>query len=314
MSTAPADAPLTVLWAGTDAAWTAWKAPLKSATCGLARVVREAPDPAAVDVILYAPTGPLKDFSPFVNARLVQSLWAGVERIVTNPTLTQPLARMVDPGLTRGMVEWCVGWTMRMHLGMDRYAQDGVWRNHVLPPLAPERNVTVLGAGELGGAVARAMVQVGFQTAVWSASGREVEGARTFGGDDTLGEALRRAEILIALLPDTPATRGLLDARRLALLPKGAHILNPGRGTLIDETALLGLLDRGVLGHAVLDVFAVEPLPATHPFWRHPRVTVTPHIAAETRAATAVMAVAENLRRLRDGRPLLHLVDRVRGY
>lgn len=313
MSTAPADT-LTVLWAGSEAAWTEWRAPLKSATCGLAKVVREVPDPAAVDVILYAPNGALKDFTPFVNARLVQSLWAGVERIVGNPTLTQPLARMVDPGLTRGMVEWCLGWALRMHLGMDRYAQDGVWRNHVLPPLAPERKVTVLGAGALGGAAARAMVQVGFDTAVWSASGREIEGTRALGGEESLTEALRRAEILIALLPDTAGTRGLLDARRLALLPKGANILNPGRGTLIDETALLGLLNRGVLGHAVLDVFAAEPLPAAHPFWRHPRVTVTPHIAAETRAATAVTMVADNLRRLREGQPLLHLVDRARGY
>lgn len=313
MSTAPADI-LTVLWAGSDAAWGAWKAPLKSATCGLARVVRDAPDPGPVDAILYAPNGPLKDFSPYVNAGLVQSLWAGVERIVGNPTLTQPLARMVDPGLTRGMVEWCLGWTMRMHLGMDRYAQDGVWRNHVLPPLAPERKVTILGAGELGGAVARAMVKVGFDVATWSASGRGVEGASALGGEDALAEALRRSEILIGLLPDTPATRGLLDARRLALLPQGAHVLNPGRGTLIDEAALLNALNRGDLGQAVLDVFATEPLPVTHPFWRHPGVIVTPHIAAETRAATAVTLVAENLRRLRDGQPLLHLVDRARGY
>lgn len=305
---------MTVLWAGSDAAWGDWKGPLKQATCGLARVLRDAPDPAAVDVILYAPNGPLKDFSPFVNARLVQSLWAGVERVVANPTLTQPLARMVDPGLTRGMVEWCLGWTLRLHLGMDRYAQDGVWRNHVLPPLAPERRVTVLGAGELGGAVARALVRVGFDMATWSASGRAVEGARSLGGEEALPEALRRAEILIALLPDTPATRGLLDARRLALLPRGAHLLNPGRGTLIDEAALLHLLDRGLLGQAVLDVFAAEPLPVTHPFWRHPRVTVTPHIAAETRPATAVTLVAENLRRLRTGEAPLHLVDRTRGY
>lgn len=314
MSTAPADTPLTVLWAGSDAAWGEWKGPLKSATCGLARVVREAADPAAVDAILYAPNGPLKDFSPFVSARLVQSLWAGVERIVGNPTLTQPLARMVDPGLTRGMVEWCLGWTLRMHLGMDRYAQDGVWRNHVLPPLAPERKVTVLGAGELGGAVASALVCVGFDVATWSASGRGVDGAQALGGEEALPEALRRAEILIALLPDTPGTRGLLDARRLTMLPRGAHLLNPGRGTLIDEMALLNQLNRGLLGHAVLDVFATEPLPVTHPFWRHPAVTVTPHIAAETRPETAVTLVAENLRRLRDGQPLLHLVDRTRGY
>ena len=305
---------MTVLWAGNDATWADWKAPLRSATCGLAKVVREAHDPASVDAILYAPNGTLKDFSPFVNVGLVQSLWAGVEKIVTNPTLTQPLARMVDPGLNRGMIEWCLGWTLRMHLGMDRYAQDGIWRNHVLPPLASERKVTVLGAGELGGAVAQALAAIGFDTATWSASGRGVEGVLALGGEDTLAEALRRAEILIGLLPDTAATRGLLDARRLALLPHGAHVLNPGRGTLIVEAALLAALDRGSLGQAVLDVFPVEPLPPVHPFWRHPRVTVTPHIAADTRAKTAVAVVAENLRRLRDGQPLLHLVDRSRGY
>jgi len=310
MSTAPAE--LTVLWAGRDADWPAWSGPLSAALQGLARLVREA-DPAEVDMILYAPGGPVTDFTPFRNLRLVQSLWAGVERVVRNPTLTQPLARMVDPGLTQGMVEWCLGWTLRMHLRMDCYAQDGVWRNDMIPPLAPERRVTVLGAGALGAAVARQMAAVGFDVAAWSASGRPVEGVRVLPGK-ALREALARAEILVTLLPDTPDTRGLLGAENLALLPKGAALLNPGRGTLIDEEALLAALNTGALGHAVLDVFATEPLPPAHPFWRHQRVTVTPHIAAETRPSTAAQMVAENLRRLRDGREVLHLVDRTRGY
>lgn len=305
-------AELTVLWAGRDAAWPVWEGPLTAALSGVARLVREA-DPAKVDAILYAPSGPVSDFSQFTNLRLVQSLWAGVERIVANPTLTQPLARMVDPGLAQGMAEWCLGWTLRMHLGMDRYAQDGVWRSDMIPPLAAERRVTVLGAGALGAAVARQLACVGFDVVCWSESGRPVEGLTVLPGA-ALPEALARAQTLIALLPDTAATRGLLDADNLARLPRGAVLLNPGRGSVIDEAALLGALRSRRLGHAVLDVFTTEPLPPPHPFWREPGVTVTPHIAADTRPATAALMVAENLRRLRDGRELLHLVDRARGY
>ncbi len=287
-------------------------APALRAACPEMELVQQA-DPAAVDAIIYAPGGPIHDLSPYVNAKLVQSLWAGVERIVTNPTLTQPLARMVDPGLAQGMAEYCTGWAMRAHLGMDRYRQDGEWRNPLIPPLASERRITILGMGELGRAVAVMLAQVGFRLTGYSASGRPVEGIEVFGGD-ALGAALERAEILLNLLPDTPATRNLLDAERLALLPRGAWIINPGRGTVLDDAALIDALDSGHLGHAVLDVFRTEPLPPDHPFWSHPGITVTPHIAADTRPQTAAPVVAENLRRAMSGRPVLHLVDRGRGY
>ena len=300
-----------VLFAARPHDWDEW-APALRAACPEMDLVREA-DPAAVDAIVYAPGGAIHDLSPYVNAKLVQSLWAGVERIVTNPTLTQPLARMVDPGLAQGMAEFCTGWAMRAHLGMDRYRQDGAWRNHLVPPLAPERRITILGMGELGRATAAMLGPIGFRLAGYSASGRPVEGVEVFGGAD-LAAALERAEILINLLPDTPATRNLLDAGRLALLPEGAWIVNPGRGTVLDDDALLAALDGGRPGHAVLDVFRAEPLPPDHPFWSHPRVTVTPHIAADTRPATAAPVVAENLRRAMSGRPVLHLVDRGRGY
>lgn len=300
------------LFAAPESSWPAWQGPLLSECEGVAEVVLAA-DPAEVDAIIYAPGGGLRDFTPFVRARLVQSLWAGVESIVTNPTLTQPLARMVDPGLALGMRDYCLGWALRLHLGMDAYAQDGVWRNEITPPLTRARRVTVLGMGELGRFVAQGLKAAGFDVAGWSASGRPVEGVAVFSGPD-LDKALARADLLICLLPDTPATRDLLDAARLALLPKGAAIINPGRGTLIVEAALLAALDAGALSHAVLDVFRTEPLPPGHPFWAHPGVTVTPHIAAETRPETAALLVGENLRRLRDGRPILHLVDRAAGY
>ena len=167
--------------------------------------------------------------------------------------------------------------------------------------------------GELGRAVAARLQGVGFPVTGWSASGRPVEGVRVLGAE-ALPQALEGAEILISLLPDTPETRNLLDARQLAMLPRGAFVLNPGRGTVLDDEALLEALDEGRLVHAVLDVFRTEPLPPEHPFWSHPGVTVTPHIAADTRPATAAPVAAENLRRAMAGQPLLHLVDRARGY
>ncbi|MCF3973727.1 glyoxylate/hydroxypyruvate reductase A [Paracoccus sp. EGI L200073] len=300
-----------VLFSAPDAMWSEWAPALRAACPEM--VLQRGGDPSAIDAIIYAPGGEIEDLSPYANARLVQSLWAGVERIVTNPTLSQPLARMVDPGLAQGMAEYCTGWVMRAHLGMDRYVQDGTWRNGQIPPLASERDVVILGMGELGRAVAAMLAPIGFRLTGYSASGKPVEGVEMLAGD-ALDEALERAAILVTLLPDTPQTRGLLDASRLARLPRGAWLVNPGRGTLIDDEALLAALDAGRLAHAVLDVFRTEPLPPTHPFWTHPAVTVTPHIAADTRPETAAPVVADNLRRAMAGRPVRHLVDRQKGY
>jgi glyoxylate/hydroxypyruvate reductase len=133
-------------------------------------------------------------------------------------------------------------------------------------------------------------------------------------GPDGLRHVLERAQVVVTLLPATAQTENLLDARTLGWLPRGATIINPGRGTLIDDQALLDALAQGRVGQATLDVFRTEPLPPGHPFWGHPRVTVTPHVAAETRPDSASRMVAENLRRLAAGEPLLHPVDRASGY
>ena len=137
---------------------------------------------------------------------------------------------------------------------------------------------------------------------------------RSLHGDDGLQAALAEAQIVVLLLPRTPKTENILDARRLAMLPMGAVILNPGRGALIDDAALIAALDSGRVRHATLDVFRIEPVPQDHAFWRHPKVTVTPHIAADTRPESASSVIAENIRRGEAGEPFLHLVDRARGY
>lgn len=271
--------------------------------------------PDQVDYTAYAPNGGLLDFTPYSRLKAVLSLWAGVETIAGNATLTAPLARMVDHGLTQGMTEWVVGHVLRYHLGMDRHitAQDGVWIPDA-PPLATERRVCVLGLGALGEAAAQALAALGFNVTGWSRSAKDIPGITCLHGDDGLQHALSRTEIVVLLLPDTPATENTLNADTLALLPKGACIINPGRGPLIDDEALLAALNTGHIGHATLDVFRVEPLPADHPYWAHPNVTVTPHIASETRPTTAAQVICENIRRGEAGEPFLHLVDRNLGY
>lgn len=306
-----------VLFSAADAAWPEWKEPLADsfAARGLEVDLGRHHLPGQVDVIVCAPNGPVQDFRPYENTRLVQSLWAGVEGIVGNSTLTQPLARMVDPGLTEGMVEYVTGHVLRHHLGLDAVlgAQDGHW-DPVIPPLARDRCVTVLGLGALGAACAAQLSALGFQVTGWSASPKEIAGVTCLSGPDALTDALRKAEILVLLLPLTPETEGVVGSAALGHLPAGAVIVNPGRGGLIVDAELLAALETGAVRHATLDTFRVEPLPPEHSFWSHPGVTVTPHIASATRPPTAAPVVAENIARAMAGEPILHLVDRARGY
>ena len=308
---------LNLLFAAPEADWADYRTalPRALARAGLdADLARDHP-PEKVDYIVYAPNGPELDFAAFPRCKAVLSLWAGVERIVGSPTLTQPLTRMVDEGLRRGMVEWVTGHVLRHHLGMDAHiVNPGREWIPEPPPLAGDRPVTVLGLGALGRACAEMLGTLGFPVTGWSRSPREVPGITCQSGPEGLKPALRGAQIVVLLLPLTPETENLMDARRLALPAPGAALLNPGRGPLIDDGALLAALDAGRIGHATLDVFRSEPLPEDHPFWAHPRVTVTPHIASETRPATASEVIAENIRRSEAGEPLLYELDRQRGY
>ncbi|WP_083096388.1 2-hydroxyacid dehydrogenase [Pseudophaeobacter leonis] len=296
--------------------WTTYAPALKSAfeQAGLEVDLRRDHPPCEVGYVVYAPNSELQDFTPYTACKAVLSLWAGVEKIVGNTTLTQPLCRMVDPGLTAGMVEWVTGHVLRYHLDIDRsLATQDRWEP-VVPPLAQERPVTILGLGALGAACASSLSRLGFPVTGWSRSPKDIAGIRCEHGDDGLVRALSRAQIVVLLLPDTPATENTLNRASLALLPQGARIINPGRGPLIDDDALLAALKTGQIAHATLDVFRIEPLAAEHPYWAHPNVTVTPHIAAETRALTAAQMIAQNIQRGEAGQPFVNQVDRQLGY
>ncbi|KPU83998.1 hydroxyacid dehydrogenase [Marinosulfonomonas sp. PRT-SC04] len=309
---------INILFAAKADSWAEYEAPLRRALddIGLPHTLSpDISDPATVDYVIYAPNGPVSDFAPFTRAKAVLGLWAGVENITSNPTLKIPLTRMVDYGLTEGMVEWVTGHTLRHHLGMDRHilGQDGEWRDFV-PPLARDRTVVVLGLGALGSACASALAALNFNVLGWSRREKSIENITCHHGDDGLDQVLAQAEIVILLLPLTPETENLLNAQRLSKMPKGAMIINPGRGPLIDDVALIAALDSGQIGHATLDVFRIEPLPKNHSYWAHPRVTVTPHIASETRPESSARVITENIRRGEAGLPFLHIVDRNAGY
>ncbi|MDU8909878.1 glyoxylate/hydroxypyruvate reductase A [Aestuariicoccus sp. MJ-SS9] len=310
--------PVNILFAAKAESWADYETPLRRAldAHGLDyRLATEMP-PETVDYIVYAPNSEVQDFTPYTQLKAVLNLWAGVETAVGNPTLTAPFARMVDDeGLTQGMVEWVVGHSLRHHLGMDAHIVNHghVWQADA-PPMSRDRPVAILGLGALGQACARALTALGFPVSGWARSAKTLPGVTCHHGADGLGAALSGAQIVILLLPDTPATENVLNAETLALTAPGAFVINPGRGPLIDDAALLAALDSGQIAHATLDVFRTEPLPKGHPFWAHPQVTVTPHIASETRPDSAARVIAENIRRGEAGAPFLHLVDRTAGY
>jgi glyoxylate/hydroxypyruvate reductase len=252
------------------------------------------------------------------NLKLILSQGAGVDHILVDPLLPRdvPIIRLVDPAMTRMMVEYVTCQVLRLHLREPEYRrqqQAGSWRQH-MPPVASGRRIGILGLGELGAASAAALAALGFDVAGWSRSPKLLPNVESFSGAAAYPDFLARSEILVCLLPLTPETRGILGSRTFDLLPRGAGLVNAGRGGHLVESDLLAALADGRIGDAVLDVFETEPLPSGHPFWSHPRVVVTPHVAAMSNPATASAVIAANLRRLKAGEPLPDRIDPGAGY
>ncbi len=273
------------------------------------------PESVVAAVVANPPPGSLQGLP---RLALIQSLWAGVDRLLADPTLPAevPIARMVDPAMSVAMAETALWAVLALHRGYFRYARlqrEARWAPHG-QRRADEFTVAVLGLGQLGTAVAQRLAQQGYRVVGWSARARALAGCQVREGEAALPSLFAEADAVVNLLPLTAATRGLFDARRLAWLRPEAGLVNLARGAHVVEADLLAALDAGRLRHAVLDVFATEPLPAGHPFWQHPRVTVLPHAAALTDPRSAARLAADNLRALTTGRPLAHLVDRRRGY
>lgn len=255
--------------------------------------------------------------SLFPNLELLFSSGAGVDQFdmaALPPGLA--LVRMVEPGIIHAMVEYATLSVLALHRDFPAYREQqraATWREIRVRP-ASTRRVGVMGLGVLGRAVLERLSAFGFALSGWSRSARTIPGVACHAGAGALPDFLAACDILVCLLPLTPETRGILDRRLFATLPRGAGLVNAGRGPHLVADDLLAALEDGQVSAALLDVADPEPLPPEHPFWRHPRIWLTPHIASQTQPETAVEAVIANLRRHAAGEPLVGVVDRGRGY
>lgn len=274
--------------------------------------------PEAVDyVVVWEPRHGWLRTLP--NLKVVFSSAAGVDHIVRDPAWPShlPLVRMGGAATAQRMGEYIV-WACLSLLRQTRHfargQAKGAWWHTATGHTAPGRRVGIMGLGNLGAQAARMLQGVGFPVRGWARSRKEIPGVQSFAGPGELPEFLAGTDILVCLLPSTPETEGLIDARLLAQLPAGAAVVNAGRGSHLRVPDLLAALDAGQLDGAVLDVFEEEPLPAGSPLWNHPKVTVTPHIASEASRPERARYVADCIADFEAGRPLPNLYDSARGY
>lgn len=273
-------------------------------------------DPAAVrSLVAWAPPADLVSALP--NLKVLFSVGAGVDQLRLDEVPDHVrIVRMVEPGIIDGMAEYVVMAVLALHRDLPFFLREqraGRWSFRA-PPLPGERTVGVMGLGELGRAALDALTPFGFRLAGWSRGQKTIDGVECFAGAEGLGSFLATTDILVCLLPLTGDTRGILCRDAFARMPRGAMLINAARGGHLVAADLIKALDAGQLSAVMLDVADPEPLPPGHPFYAHPAVFLTPHVAAVTRAESAALVLIDNLRRLAEGSPLIGEVDRARGY
>ncbi len=266
--------------------------------------------------LIWTPIGDVLHTLP--NLEVVFSLGAGVDHLLQQEGLRRdvPIVRMVDPALTQGMSEYLLFHVLRYHRHMSEYVvQQRETRWQQLPQdVAHTQHIGIMGLGVMGADVAGKLAALDFTVAGWSRRPKSLPGVQCFHGEGQLRTFLRDTHILICLLPLTPQTKFIINQHTLAALPRGAWVINVARGAHVNEDDLLAALESGHIAGATLDVFADEPLPASHSFWGHPAVTVTPHIASLTNPRTAAAHIVANIHRHQHGEPLTNVVDWEKGY
>lgn len=281
------------------------------------RVWPDLGDPADIThaLIWRIPDGVLASLP---NLKAIFSLGAGIDQIVRDPGFPRdiPLFRLVDAGLREQMTEYALYGILHWHRQMGRYAEQqarGEWRM-LRPVHATQRTVGIMGLGVFGADLAHKLVSMRFRVAGWSRSPKAIEGVACHAGRDQLGAFLERSEILVNLLPLTDETQGILNAELFDRLPGGGALVHLARGGHLVEQDLVAALDTGQLDWAMLDVFPTEPLPADSALWRHPKVLVTPHVAAQTISGRAESLMLENFNRFERGEEPIGRVDLAVGY
>jgi glyoxylate/hydroxypyruvate reductase A len=296
----------------------AWVKHLRAQDPGLDLRVWPATGPADDIEFILCWKHPIGELAKFQNLKCIASMGFGVDHILRDPDVPPgvPIVRLVDESMIQAMSEYILTAVLYHTRQFDLFQQDKSQKKwHSRRPLPPKNVcVGIMGLGHLGVDAARKLRLMGFRVSGWSRTVKQVEGLHAWAGENALGEFLAQADILVCLLPLTPATQGILNRRTFARLPAGAYVINAARGDHLVEEDLLAALDSGHLSGACLDVFRQEPLPESHPFWNHPRITMTPHIASLTEPRAVAPQLVENYRRVRSGLEPLHIIDIEKGY
>jgi glyoxylate/hydroxypyruvate reductase len=296
-----------------------WKAALLAVDPSLEiRLFPDTGNPAEIEAAVVWTAHDMMELRRYPNLKLIVSMGAGVDHLLRAPGPPPgiPVARLKDVLLTSAMAEWVLLNVLRFHRQDPEYRalqQRKEWLE-LSAPSTSERRIGILGIGELGSASARVLTALGFPVMGWSRSAKALPGVQTFHGADGLMAMAAKTDILICLLPLTPETRGVLNAKLLSALPRGAYVINGARGGHMVAEDMLAALNSGHIAGAALDVFEPEPLPSESPFWSHPKVFLTPHAASITIPSSVAPQVVENIHNMRARRPLINLVDFSLGY
>lgn len=296
-----------------------WQAALASAFPAAQVITSDAPSEERRNADYLAAWKPPQSLlQEQTRLKAIINLGAGVDYLLHTPGLPDdvPIVKLRDAGMGELMADYVRYGVLYFLRSFDRYSAQQLnahWQPHDVPNKT-DWPVGILGLGAIGSQVAKTLSQDGFPVLGWSRSAKYIDGVNCYHGEQGLTDVMRQSHTLVTLLPDTPATRGLISAERLALLPDGASLINPGRGPLLDYDALLDALgDKGPLRGALLDVFPDEPLPAKSPLWQHPRVMITPHISAPTPLNEAIDQVIETLHAFETGEKVT-TINRQAGY
>jgi glyoxylate/hydroxypyruvate reductase A len=301
-----------VSWAGL---WLPW---LGEADLDVLVHGRDPYAPDHIDYVLgFRPAhGLLKTFA---KLKAIFSLGAGVDGFLSDPEFPKrvPLIRFVDPQLSTEMAQYVVMHTLLQHRhqkDFDAAQANGKWAQRMLPRKTADTRIGILGLGEIGTVAGERLRDLGFPVSGWSRSRKGVRGIESYAGMDEFDQFLRVSDFLVCLLPLTRETRGILNAKTFAMLPEGAYVINVARGGHLVEEDLIAAIDSGHVAGATLDVFQTEPLPESSPLWRHPRIVVTPHIAAITDPRIAAQYVIDGIARVERGEAHGNIVDMGREY
>jgi len=295
-----------------------WNQPLAAADV---RVLVDGRDQYALEEIDYVlgfqpKSGFLKTLP---RLKAIFSMGAGIDGFLNDPDFPRhvPLIRFVDETLSREMAQYIVLHVLIQHRSERMFAaaqRDAAWRQAMLARRTEDTRVGILGLGEIGSGAARSMRDLGFAVSGWSRTRKAIDGIRSFAGENERDAFLAQCDYLVCVLPLTPETHHILNAELFAKLPKGAYVINVGRGGHLATDALIAALDSGHLSGATLDVFEGEPLPESSPIWKHPKIIATPHIAAITSPVAAARYVLDGIAALERGDTLANVVDMTRGY